>query len=245
MSTSAPDGRSARRRQRGAALLLLLMVLILGAAAMIVNVPGASPAARRQRQTLALLAQSREALLGFASAHGRLPRPTRNAEIGVEDAQACASEQQCTGFLPWRTLGLPPAYVGPQPLRYSVTPAFAADGAVLKHAHPSKAILGRGARGLYYLQGGQDCGDGVVCLPAVVIASGKYYGAPAGADQASNDRATRQFIQRAAGDDEGLPGGVFDDMLMSVPLHLLRQRTSQAGSWGADDPADTRSFQRQ
>ena len=60
------------------------------------------------KETQRLLAEIREALLGFAVINGRLPCPTTttdpaNANYGVEDA-ACASVE---GYLPWKSLGVP------------------------------------------------------------------------------------------------------------------------------------------
>src|SRR5450830_65867 len=88
-------------RQRGAALLLLVTVLALGAATLLMS--GYSPQAMEQRQvdqTQRTLAQSRDALIGFALQHGRLPRPAISAQDGRESALPCTNDADCSGFLP-------------------------------------------------------------------------------------------------------------------------------------------------
>ena len=228
MSTRAPKRhRTGLRRQRGAALLVLLTMLILGVAAVAINTFRSGGA--REAQALQALGQAREALLGYAALHGRLPRPSPSATAGIENPAACASEQQCTGFLPWATLGLGPLYARGKPLRYSVTPAFSTPDARLTSALPTKTIATRRGERLLAVRGRAPCAAVDECLPAVLIASGKYQGTQ-GADQAGNDRADSHFIQRPLSDQEREPGGAFDDLVAWVPYDLLLKRSSAAGS---------------
>lgn len=228
MSTRAHKRhRTGLRRQRGAALLVLLTMLILGVAAVAINTFRSGGA--REEQALQSLGQAREALLGYAALHGRLPRPSPSPSAGIENPSPCTSEQQCTGFLPWATLGLGPSYARGKPLRYSVTPAFAAPDARLNSALPTKTVASRRGERLYPVRGRAPCGPGDECVPAVLIASGKYQGA-GGADQAGNDSAASHFIQRPLSDQEREPGGAFDDLLVWVPYDLVIKRSSAAGS---------------
>ncbi|MFS2007358.1 hypothetical protein ACEN9F_27465 [Duganella sp. CT11-25] len=228
MSTRAhKHRRGGSRRQRGAALLVLLTMLMLGVAALAINAFRGGGA--REAQALQSLGQAREALLGYAALHGRLPRPSASPSAGIENPAPCASEQQCTGFLPWATLGLGPTYARGKPLRYSVTPAFSAPDARLNSALPSKTVATRRGDRLLAVRGRAPCSPVDECVPAVLIASGKYQGTR-GADQAANDGATSHFIQRPLSDLEQGPGGAFDDLVAWVPYDVLIKRSSAAGS---------------
>lgn len=233
MSTPAPKRYRGRRRQRGAALLILLTMLILGVAAVGINAFGGGARASRERQALAAVGEAREALLGYAATHGRLPRPALSADSGVEDPTPCVSEQRCTGFLPWATLSLGPIYARGKPLRYSVTPGFADPQARLSTAVATKTISNRSGNQLLYVDGGAKCALQAQCVPAVLIASGKYQGqsAPGGGDQASNDAAAVHFIQRPQADDETAAGAAFDDIVAWVPYGILRTRMAVTDTW--------------
>jgi prepilin-type N-terminal cleavage/methylation domain-containing protein len=69
---------------------------------------------RRGEETRRALGEAREALLGFAAAHGRLPCPASESSAGEESfaAGGDASNGNCSnfydGFLPGATLGLSP-----------------------------------------------------------------------------------------------------------------------------------------
>jgi type II secretory pathway pseudopilin PulG len=220
--------RVGQRRQRGAALLILLAMLMLGAGAVAISA-FRSNAVAREGQALQVLGEAREALIGYAVLHGRLPRPARSPDGGQEDPAPCASEQQCTGYLPWATLGLAPMYARGKPLRYSVTPAFAAPVTRLRAAVPTKTISHRQGERLIEVEGRTPCTLVVPCTPAVLIASGKYQGA-GGSDQQRNDAAVAHFIQRPASDREQEAGGAFDDLLTWLPYEALVRRASTTGA---------------
>ena len=69
---------------------------------------------RRGEETRRALDEARDALLGFAAAHGRLPCPASESSAGEESfaAGGDASNGNCSnfydGFLPGATLGLSP-----------------------------------------------------------------------------------------------------------------------------------------
>lgn len=223
----------ALRRQRGAALLILLMLISLGVGALLMNVYGGTDRTRRQGEAMQTLAEAQDALLGYALTHGRLPRPALSAEAGIEDPVPCDSEQRCTGYLPWATLSLKPMYARGQPLRYSVTPAFAGSSPSLSTAVATKTISWRSENHFQYRWGGPRCALGAQCLPAVIIAPGKYQaavGAEVG-DQAVNAKASIHFIQRPLTDDEHAAGAAYDDLLAWIPYVALRARMISAGSW--------------
>ena len=224
-------------QQRGAALLLLVTVLALGAATLLMT--GFSPQVMEQRRierTQQTLAQSRDALIGFALQHGRLPRPAVSAQDGRESNTACASDADCSGFLPWVALGVAAADSWGNVLRYSVTPAFTQAPIRRNEVLASKTIQTRYSDGsVRYVYGDDLCGRGA-CSPAVIFSTGKHNfgtsvqgvkqrsGNVENADERSNDQATQYFIVRQATDNSALPGGAFDDMLVYVPLSTLLTR---------------------
>lgn len=220
MSTSAAERRrgAARRRQRGAVLLLMLLVMMLGASALLMSL-AATPSRQREQRTLQAMADAREALIGFALRNGRLPRPATSAD-GDERSAECLNDTDCTGFLPWRSLGLAPGDGWDHLLRYSVTPAFARVPLDLDSALPTKQVAGGAAQ---------------PPAPAVILSTGaRNYGvsllgipqaneAVSSAEEAANAVASVRFIRRPAGNDV-LDNQALDDLVDVVPLRQLRQR---------------------
>jgi len=229
-------------RQCGAALLMLIMLIGLGAAALLMHsVSGASLEAARQQRTLAALGQAREALIGYATAHGRLPRPASSATNGMENTQPCASDAACSGVLPWATLGITSVDGWGKLLRYSVTPAYTVAPLAAAKAVADKRVHGRDHLGaLTDLAGHQDCSVAAPCVPAVIFSSGKNNPAidargyqqlgasDSNRDEQYNHRAANDFISRAVSDDPAAAGGDFDDMVSWIPLEVLYRRMTSA-----------------
>ncbi|PHV07398.1 hypothetical protein CSQ96_09315 [Janthinobacterium sp. BJB412] len=240
-----PGARRAPARpaaQRGAALLLLLLVLLAGGATLLMSAfaggDGAAEAGR-ERRTLQRLAEAREALFGYAVAHGRLPRPAASAVDGNERARPCANAQDCSGFLPWVALGVERADGWDHLLRYSVSAALTA-APVARSVVADRVVLRRGADGtLYYLAGQDECSTELLCVPAVVLSTGRdNFGvsrlgiAAAGAaypDESANAGAGRRFIERAPSAAAGAPGGPYDDMLTWLSAPRLLRAMDAAG----------------
>ncbi|MBE3025771.1 hypothetical protein GQ37_000705 [Janthinobacterium sp. BJB1] len=229
------------QRQRGAALLLLVAVLGLGAAGLLIGAFGRNTGeAARQQRTLLTVAQARDALLGFAAANGRLPRPAASALDGRERPADCAGDADCSGFLPWVALGVTGVDAWGKLLRYSVTPEMARAPIVSFSAVANRVVLGRDARGeLMYLAGQDLCDVSAQCLPAVLFSQGRErFGTSASGvrqintargnvDEAANDSDSRRYVSRPAAQD-GVPGGAFDDMLAWITVPALYQRMRAA-----------------
>ncbi|KQQ40313.1 hypothetical protein ASF61_05950 [Duganella sp. Leaf126] len=233
---AAPPRRPFLARQRGAALLLLLLVLGLGAASVLIGMFSQPKGdLRRQALTRAALADAREALIGYAVVHRRLPRPAVSALDGRERNQPCADDAACTGLLPWITLGITPGDGWNKLLRYSVSPEFA-NGNLERAPEATKTLVDRSDDGsMFYRVGSADCVVDDRCAPAVILSSGRQLGTSlAGIEQAAaatdnrdeqaNQEAVRDFMARAATDDARSPGGSFSNELGWVPLRLIRDR---------------------
>lgn len=230
-------------RQSGAALLLLLLALGLGASAMLMAGFNNRLNTAHETRSLEQLAAAKEALLGYAQLHGRLPRPAMSALDGRENPQVCASDAACTGFIPWVTLGIDGVDGWGNLLRYSVTPAYALGAIDPLVARPDKRIMGRSANNApYFKQGTPECQREQLCPPAVIIATGKTGPAVgtlgnqravtgvANTDEAHNFSASNYFVSRSATVTSPAPDGDFDDVVEWIPLKMLYHRMSSAGS---------------
>ncbi len=230
--------------QRGAALLLLMAVLGVGAASLFVSALGHSHLeARRELRTQIALARAQDALIGYAIVNGRLPRPATSAVDGTESPRLCGDEADCTGFLPWATLGIDGTDAWGKLLRYSVTPVYTVRPLQRQSAVATKTVQSRDSGGQPFYRVGADlCDVQSECAPAVVYSTGRNNfgtstdgrpqanGASGNYDEQANNSSTLHFIQRPASDDPDTPGGSYDDMLAWVPLTLLYNRMSAAGS---------------
>jgi type II secretory pathway pseudopilin PulG len=228
-------------RQGGAVLLLLLLVLSLGAASLLMAATSSSGEhARRQAlQTQQQLAAAREALIGYAVSHGRLPRPAISALDGRESEQPCTDERSCTGFLPWTALGLAPTDAWGKLLQYSVTPAFTVAPVTVTEVVGSKRILARRGADLVYVHGYPRCEQSAQCLPAVVWSAGprnlgtSALGVPQASldvgnlDEQANALASDSFIVRGA-TLETAPGGPYSQQFDWVPIRPLLLRMATA-----------------
>ena len=224
------------RRQRGAALLLLLVVLGLGASSLLMSLfSPPSGELRPQALTREALAQAREALLGYAIVHRRLPRPALSATDGRENPRPCASDADCTGFLPWITLGLVPGDGWNKLLRYSVSRDFA-NGNLDEPVEADKTVFDRNDDGtVFYRVGSANCRVDDRCAPAVIYSSGKHLGVSVDGvpqlsgvldslDEQANEVAVREFMARAATGEARSIGGSFSNVVGWVPLPMLRNR---------------------
>lgn len=218
------------------AIALVVIGLLLG---LLTPAIGARLEHKQVTETLQTLHDAQEALLGFAVANGRLPRPATSVDDGLENPEPCTDDARCTGFVPWQTLGIRKTDGWHKLIRYSVTPAYA-DGRFALDSVATKKIQSRNGAGiLTYLVGGSGSCTSSPCAAAVLLSHGKNNwgtlesGAPLGdgsvanADEDANAGATTRFIARPPGN---LPaGGEFDDLVVWLPTAILFNRMVAAG----------------
>lgn len=231
------------RRQHGAALLLLLMVAGVGAASVLISaLGGARMDVLRERRTLATMAEARDALIGYAVTHGRLPRPARSATDGRESALPCGSAASCTGFLPWVELGVGGVDSWGKVLRYSVAPVYTNAPIVVTVAVADKRVSTRNSDGApVYLAGQASCTLAAQCVPAVILSNGRrnlgtsaqgvaQANASSGnLDELHNNEASNDFVSRPAADNPQVAGGEFDDLVTWIPQKQFYLRLAAAG----------------
>lgn len=216
---------------------MLLAVVGIGAAALLMSAFKQDGDGRnQQQQTLRQLGEARDALLGYAATHGRLPRPATSALDGTETPRPCDTTDSCNGFIPWVTLGINGADSWGKLLRYSVTPAFTR-APVGPLTSGDKVVIGRASNGLpIYLAGLARCELYAQCPPAVIYSSGKYNlgtstlgihqgsATDSNVDERQNDTTASYFISRPQSTDKQVPGGEFDDLVTWVPIGQFNAR---------------------
>ncbi|WP_374357568.1 hypothetical protein [Pseudoduganella danionis] len=200
-----------RRQSASGSVLVLLLVVILGLSVILMRV--FSPGKRLYQhdlQTRQQLAVARDALQGFAVSHGRLPRPARSALDGRERPDDCGSDADCSGMLPWVSLGITPLDGWGHLLYYSVTPEMTL-AQVSRNVIPDKVVLQQDMDGnVRYLVGQDSCSQALLCSPAVVFSSGPAGGISlAGLQQLGNtDMSAVARSNLAATQRFFLPGSV-------------------------------------
>jgi len=196
---------------------------------------------RHYNETQQQLNEVREALIGFSVANGRLPRPATSIADGAENPADCATDTDCTGYIPWATLGVKKTDAWNKMIRYSVTPAYARNGMPFKLTdNASKKVQTRDSAGnVSYLIGAAGSCNTSPCAPAVIHSLGKNNwgitgdgtaiadGSATNADEDTNAAATTVFFSR---DQSNVPnGGEFDDIVQWIPPYVLFNRMIAAG----------------
>jgi len=220
--------------EHGAALLAVVALIGLGASLMLFNAVQnrLRPAMKADVAALAALNQAREALIGFAVIHSRLPFPARpqTAAGTVFNGVPAGQEDpgRSAGVLPWTTLGMPETDGWGRRFSYRVTPAFTAPPT----SPPTPAFDASTPGDITILD---SIGGAVIAsqVPAVIVChgangfnahlpSGLQMPASPDADENANDMADAVFVRRNASDS-------FDDAVVWVDRTLLIDRLIQAG----------------
>lgn len=214
------------------AVVLAIVGLLLGGLMMTLS---AQQSVQRTQETRRLLVQAREALVGHAAIHGRLPCPAEPtlasgvAGAGIErtpNATGCAGGE--SGVLPWATLGLPETDAWGRRFSYRVSPDFARSVAA-----PAKAAFALDTVGdntVRVAAAGVALADAV---PAVIVshgangagaynASGTMLPASADADEIENHDGDSDFVDKT-------PTESYDDLVEWLATPTLMNRMLQAG----------------
>jgi prepilin-type N-terminal cleavage/methylation domain-containing protein len=212
------------------AVVLVIVALLIGGMMMPL---AAQQDIRARNETEKVLNDIREALIGYAAANGRLPRPATSAVNGAENPATCANDAACNGFIPWATLGTAKLDGWNKLIRYSVTPAFA-NGAITLSSVANRTVRTRDAAG--------NALDLATLVPAVAFSQGKGRwgtldsgaaladGSATNADEdTNNDINSVILFSRLASDATGGTGGEFDDVVVWVPTNSLVNRMIAAG----------------
>jgi prepilin-type N-terminal cleavage/methylation domain-containing protein len=219
------------------AVVMMVLGLLLGSVLLSLS---KQDEIKRTKLTDERLDAVREAIIGFAVANGRLPRPALAVTNGNERA-ACATDADCTGFIPWTLLGVQRLDGFDKLIRYSVTPDFA-NASFTMTTVPTKSVWSRNTTGVVVdLAGAATCTAINGCTPAVIYSVGKNnFGTtmegvalPAtsatNTDESTNNTATVSFVSREYTTSTTAVGGDFDDRVTWLPSAVLLSRMVQAG----------------
>jgi type II secretory pathway pseudopilin PulG len=214
-----------QRSQRGAALLIVLAIIGLGASIMLLNaVTGIRPDMKDDIAASGQLRRAREALVGFAMIHGRLPCPARpETASGTSNSGIPAGMEDCPrifGVLPWASLGLPEVDNRGRRYSYRVTTDFTSTF----NATTTGDIT------ILDTAGGSIIADQ---LPAVLVChggngfhawlpSGTQMPASTDADETDNDPADTNFVSKAHSE-------TFDDLVIWIEPAALVDMMTKAG----------------
>ena len=222
-----------------AEMAVVLVIVALLIAGMLLPL-SAQQDIRARQETEKTLNDIRDALLGFAVANGRLPRPAVSAADGAERA-ACATDADCSGFIPWAALGVKKIDGWGKLIRYSVTPAYA-NAAITLTAVANRTVQTRDTAGTaVYLAGQAACSTANQCVPAIIFSQGKNNwgttdagvalpdASATNADEDANDTGPTNYFSRLASTDTAATGGEFDDMAIWLPTTILVNRLITAG----------------
>ncbi len=238
----AGQQRCGRELQGGFTLLELAIVLVVLSliTGSFIDPLGEHLESRRRQQTAQLLEYTRQAVIGFAAAHARLPCPALIDGPAIE-------QQDCTdnsvGVVPAVTLGMQGSIdehgrlldAWGQPLRYAVTSADHAErGRVgepdfltpaemslvgMQHLKPDLTIC-REHSGSHCTQSKMVASQ----VPLVIYSLGKDDSVSG--HQAGNQDLNKVFVTREFSKNEQQP---FDDMVVWLSEHVLFYHLLQAG----------------
>jgi len=233
-SSSCAEGQAETRRAPGFTLLemaivLVILSLLLGGLMMPL---AAAREQERRRSTQAQLMEIEQALLGFVSAHGRLPCPATSLSGGQEDPPGGGICSSLHGFVPSVDLGIQgslnagglllDAWGGP--LRYSVTAAN--NNAFTSSGTGGMPLLGLGilAPDLRVCPGATSCASPVATgVPAVLFSQGRNRAEPPSVHEAKNIDNSTDFVFREYSDSD------FDDIIVWLSPNLLYMTMIAAG----------------
>jgi prepilin-type N-terminal cleavage/methylation domain-containing protein len=213
------------------AVAMFIIALVLGSLLVPLSTQIES---RKMAETQKILEEVRDALLGYAVVNGRLPRPAVSYSDGTERVAICATEADCTGFIPWTVLGTSKLDGWGKIIRYSVTPAFANSSFTLS-SNGTKTIQTRATTSPFALA------NMVTGLPAVIFSHGPNNWGTSDSNNAFSDtsatnvdedvnaNASSTFIYRPYSGNTAATGGEFADIVIWLPMTALANRMVAAG----------------
>lgn len=228
------------------AIVLLILGLLIGGLMMPLT---AAVDSRNVSETRRTLAEIHEALLGFATAKGRLPCPANGSSGEESPLEGGNCTNYLDGFVPGSTLGLAPldekGFVldaWGKRIRYAV---FAES--IKSVTNPFTKTNGMKNVGVASIAGEEllfvcsslpkvesgklKCADNSKLTdkaPVVVYSTGTNAGAGSGADEAENTNGNVFFVCHEM-TANAAPNGEFDDLVTWLSPHILISRMITAG----------------
>lgn len=239
MNSNYTSSRTFRHLAGGFSLVEMAIVLVifaLLAGGMMLSL-GTQREIQQINEARRQLSDIREALLGYATATGRLPPPADPTLASNNPAAGLIEEGRVSGVIPWVTLGLPETDPWGQRFTYRVRLEFA-DPLIPANPPPTCAPNPLPAQAGFALcsQGNILVTDGAVniatLLPAIVVSHGQnglggfrpdgVQIAGAAGDELENADNDVNFVSRTQSDN-------YDDEVIWIPLFNLMSRMIAAG----------------
>lgn len=247
MTRAVPPGLTFARGFSLVEMAVVLVIVAIIIAGLVIPL-STQQEMRARQETDQTLSDIREALLGFAATNGRLPRPATSATNGAENASACATDADCSGFIPWATLGVTKLDGWNKLVRYSVTPAYA-NSTITLATVANRTVQTRDKDGNVVDLAGNNsvipstdrCKTATQCVPAVVFSHGKERwgttesGAPlddgsgTNSDEDANNTGPTNYYSRLPATETAATGGEFDDIVVWLPTAILVNRMIVSG----------------
>lgn len=228
------------------AIVLFIVALLLGGMLLPLS---AQQDIRARQETDKLLAETRDALLGYVVVNGSLPCPDTNFDGAADGSSGACTAQE--GDFPYQTVGTTQADGWGYRLRYRVSSAFSGTIA-LTSASDISNLISIITRGDDPTTGGSTEAkkeNALATAPAVIYSVGKngYGGTPrgggtvssptAGTDEALNNSGTKKVSRSpmpitsgcADNEVEGTPLCEFDDQLVWLSANTIFNRLVAAG----------------
>ncbi|MFH1871317.1 MAG: type II secretion system protein [Pseudomonadota bacterium] len=228
------------------AIVLFIVALLLGGMLLPLS---AQQDIRARQETDKLLAETRDALLGYVVVNGSLPCPDTNFDGAADGSSGACTAQE--GDFPYQTVGTTQSDGWGYRLRYRVSSAFSGTIA-LTSASDISNLISIITRGDDPTTGGSTEAkkeNALATAPAVILSVGKngYGGTPrgggtvssptAGTDEALNNSGATKVSRSpmpitsgcADNEVEGTPLCEFDDQLVWLSANTIFNRLVAAG----------------
>jgi len=211
------------------AIVLIIIGLLFGS----LLTPLSAQRDRQQiKRTLKTLEEVKEALLGFAILHNRLPCSDRD-EDGLEDSPCDTNTTKIEGNLPWRDLGIGRYDGWGRHFRYRVDKEYSSSSisSSLK-TDEDKKLKVRNKLGDINLTTFEkyEQSDGTIKNYSRVVAIIFSYGKNSKADNGNQFTAANDatYVQDVYVEDKKDPTKTFDDRLTWLSKHTLTNRLNEA-----------------
>lgn len=201
-----------------AIVLIIVGLLVAG----LITPLGVQRDIRDYAETRAELAETREALMGFALTHRatitsnpHLPCPDTTGD-GVEDRDAAGACLNVTGSLPWATLGLGRSDSWGNGYLYSVAPAFS-------NNVNGFDLTSIGGIAIKNTVGGANL---ATAIPAAILSKGKNGFGTSTDEQENTADGNVTFVSKSQIE---VAANAFDDVVVWIPPTILISRMVSAG----------------
>lgn len=208
-------------------LAIVLVILTLLLSGMLIPI-GAQIQNRRIADTQKTMEEIKDALIGYALTHRELPPPSSDLITGT--AVTCSSSAEtCSGFVPWKELGIGKFDAWGKGIRYSVDTHFTSvststtcppRGRIMLKARNSAGNLVNYdyIAAVLHSSGAKNFGTNEAGVP---LSNTSTTNADEVRNEAADGSAGKEFITKNHTDSTAASNGEFDDVVSWLPAGIL------------------------